>query len=162
MMTEGIAAAHRKVILDNASKIAEDIAFILKAMDKTTKWYGFMEEDIKEDVFAKDITEAIGKGGLQYRECRYVSLGDCSAGYEEYKGWTSGMIECYDPGTHDDLGAYWLRYRPPVDNQRPGGSLHVSFEIMVRNGEIKLFFLANPSPIYDAPNFECLPRTYRQ
>jgi len=161
LMTRASADAHTKVVMDNAQRIAEDIAFILEAMDKTSKRHDFREGDIDQDVLAKDITEAISKGSLQYRECKYVSFGDCSGGNEEYRGWTSGLIERYDPGTHPDLGAYWLSYRPPVVNQVRGASRLVSFEIMVKDDRLMLFYFANPSPVYDPPNFECLPRTKR-
>jgi hypothetical protein len=151
-------------VIENSQKIAADIEYLLKSQDGYTLHSDINKQEISEEIIAMIQGDRTGKAhSLHYEECDY----------EE----TTGLIRCYDQGTHEELGAYWLRYSTVIDftccelydfteNRRQ----QVSFNMMIKEGGITIFY---PAALIDVnehktgethrdscPNFPCKPQHY--
>ena len=151
-------------VIGNSHKVAADIEYLLKSQDGYTLRSDISKQEISEEIMAMIQGDRAGKAhSLHYEECSYDE--------------TSGLIRCYDKGTHKELGAYWLRYGTVIDftccelddfteNRRQ----QVSFDMMIKEGGITIFY---PAALIDVnkhktgethrdscPNFPCKPQHY--
>ncbi|MDH4135657.1 MAG: hypothetical protein OEW09_02920 [Anaerolineae bacterium] len=151
-------------VIENSQRIAADIEYLLKSQDGYTLHSDINKQEISEEIIAMIQGDRTGKShSLHYEECSYDK--------------TSGLIKCYDEGTHKELGAYWLRYRTVIDftccelyNFTENRTQQVSFDMMIKEGEITIFY---PAALIDVnehktdethrdscPNFPCKPQHY--
>ena len=151
-------------VTENSHRIAADIEYLLKSQDGYTLRSDISKQEISEGIMAMIQGDRAGKAhSLHYEECSYDE--------------TSGLIRCYDKGTHKELGAYWLRYSTVIDftccelddfteNRRQ----QVSFDMMIKEGGITIFY---PAALIDVnehktgethrdscSNFSCKPQHY--
>jgi len=151
-------------VTENSHRIAADIEYLLKSQDGYTLHSDINKQEISEEVISMIQGDRAGKAhSLHYEECDY----------EE----TTGLIRCYDEGTHKELGAYWLRYSTVIDftccelyGFTETRRQQVSFDMMIKEGRITIFY---PGALIDVnehktgethtgscPNFPCKPQHY--
>jgi hypothetical protein len=151
-------------VIENSHRIAADIEYLLESQDGYTLQSDINTQEISEEITAMIQGDRGGKAhSLHYEECDYDE--------------TTGLVWCYDEGTHKELGAYWLRYSMVIDftccelydftNDR---RQQVSFDMMIKEGGITIFY---PGSLIDVnehktgethrdscPNFPCKPQHY--
>jgi hypothetical protein len=151
-------------VIENSHRIAADIEYLLKSQDGYTLDSDISRQEIAEEIFAMIQEDRAGQArSLHYEECDY----------EE----TTGLIRCYDEGTHKELGAYWLCYSTVIDftccelyDFTETRTQQVSFDMMIEEGGITIFY---PAALIDVnehktgethrdscPNFPCKPQHY--
>jgi hypothetical protein len=151
-------------VIENSHRIAADIEYLLKSQDGYTLDSDISRQEIAEEILSMIQGDKAGKAHpLHYEECDY----------EE----TTGLIRCYDEGTHKELGAYWLRYSTVIDftccelyDFTETRRQQVSFDMMIEEGGITIFY---PGTLIDVnehktgetnrdscPNFPCKPQHY--
>lgn len=151
-------------VIENSHRIAADIEYLLKSQDGYILHSDISKQEIAEEIISIIEGDRAGKAhSLYYKECSYDE--------------TTGLIRCYDQGTHEELGAYWLSYRTVIDftccelygfteNRRQ----QVSFDIMIKEGGTTIFY---PAAVIDVnepktgkthtdscPNFPCKRQNY--
>jgi hypothetical protein len=151
-------------VIENSHRVAADIEYLLKSQDGYTLHSDIDRQEISNEITSMIQGDRAGKAHLlHYEECDYQE--------------TTGLIRCYDKGTHEELGAYWLRYSMVIDftccelydfteNRRQ----QVSFDMMIKEGGITIFY---PGALIDVnehktdethkdscPNFPCKPQHY--
>jgi hypothetical protein len=151
-------------VMENSHRIAADIEYLLESQDGYTLHSDISKQEISDEIMSMIQGDGAGKAhSLHYEECSYDE--------------TSGLIRCFDEGTHKELGAYWLRYSTVIDftccelydfteNRRQ----RVSFDMMIKEGGITIFY---PAALIDVnerktgenhrdscPNFPCKPQHY--
>jgi hypothetical protein len=151
-------------VIENAHRIAADIEYLLKSQDGYTLDSDISRQEIAEEILSMIQEDRAGQAhSLHYEECEYNE--------------TNGLIRCYDGGTHEELGAYWLRYSTVIDftccelyDFTETRRQRVSFDMMIKEGGITIFY---PGALIDVnehktgeshrdscPNFPCKPQHY--
>ena len=151
-------------VIENSHRIAADIEYLLESEDGYTLHSDINKQEISEEIISMIQGDRAGKAhSLHYEECSYDE--------------TSGLIRCYDEGTHEELGAYWLRYSTVIDftccelcDFTENRSQRVSFNMIIKKGGITIFY---PAALIDVnehktgethrdscPNLPCKPQHY--
>ncbi|MFB0535120.1 MAG: hypothetical protein ACETWR_09075 [Anaerolineae bacterium] len=155
-----------EAVIENSQRIAADIEYLLKSQDGYTLDSDISKQEISAEIMAIIQGDRAGKArSLHYEECSYDD--------------TSGLVRCYDEGTHRELGAYWLRYSTVIDftccelyGFTETRKQRVSFNIMIKEGGMTIFY---PAALIDVnehktgethrdtcPNFPCKPQHYME
>ena len=123
-------------VIGNSHRVAADIEYLLKSQDGYTLDSDISKQEISNEIISMIQGDRAGKAhSLHYEECDYDE--------------TTGLIRCYDRGTHNGLGAYWLRYSTVIDftccelyDFTESRTQQVSFDMMIKEGGITIFYPA--------------------